>query len=181
MRPFGLGTVLHHKYDENFHQDWRRPGKLLTSCDEPLPLGESMPSIQQTIFDFAWRAIPALNDARFPSRRLTKKTSTAKMPENSHGFAYWLYYQPDNDLTDYGHSSRAVIESLVGADQSLHDIVNGDPMVWRIHICYLCTEPSTNQPYYCIQRLDTGKLEFIPTYWLQYVHGEVEYDDRLET
>lgn len=69
MRPFGMGIVLHQKYEANFHLDWRRPGKLLTSCNEPLPVGESMPDTQQTIFDFAWRAIPALKEARFPTRR----------------------------------------------------------------------------------------------------------------
>lgn len=101
------------------------------------------------------------------------------MPEDSAGLAYMLYYEPDKDPTDYCLSCREVIESLVGTDQSLRHIFSLGPpgMVWRIHICYLCTESSTNKPYYRVQRLDTGRLEFIPTNWLQDLGGQVERED----
>ena len=171
MRPWGHGTVLSSDDDFKYHQDWRRPGALLAIGNDPIPLGESLPDIQQKIFQYAWRPVPPLNAARFPSCRLRKNTSTA-MPHESDGIAYMLYYEPDEDPTDYGLSSRDVIESLVDTDQLLRDKKTG--MSWEIHVCYLCTESSTDDPYYRVQRMDTGRLEFIPTYWLQDVRGEVE-------
>ena len=92
------------------------------------------------------------------------------MPHDSDGLSYLLYYEPDEDPTDYGLSSRGVIESLVNTDQILCDTDTG--MVWQIHVLELCTESSTDEPYYKVQRMDNGKVVLIPTCWLQDVRGE---------
>ena len=156
-------TLLHHL---------RRPNLELARNPLPLPFRESLDGIQERIFDFAWGNIPELKEARFPSRRLREKTSTDIPHEDR--FMNMVQYASEDDDTDYGMSSRAVIECLLGTDQMLCDGNTG--LVWRIRILGLYSSAFTGQPYYKVQRMDTGDLVYIPTFWLQDVRSDPEVE-----
>ena len=48
--------------------------------------------------------------------------------------------------------------------------------MWRLRILGLYSSAFTGQPYYKVQRMDTGDLVYIPTFWLQDVRSDPEVE-----